>query len=280
LRIGIAYDNLRKEEKMLLEAGRRLGYDVELHQVKDGYFTVSSKRDVDFGDVVLQRCVSYFRGLGITALLEAKGYQVVNDLKSGLLTGNKLFTTALLEKAGIPTPKTMLAFTKEGGLKALDELGYPAVLKPVVGSWGRMVALLKDRDSAEAVLEDRSYMFPLYQLYYLQEFVKRPPRDIRAFVVGDRVIAAIYRISQNWKTNTALGGRAEDCPVTEELEELVLKAVETVGEGVYGVDCMESEDGYLVHEINGTVEFRHSVSVTGVDIPGEIIKYAARRAKR
>jgi len=280
LRIGIAYDNLRKEEKMLLEAGRRLGYDVELHQVKDAYFTVSSKRDVDFGDVVLQRCVSYFRGLGITALLETKGYQVVNDLKSGLLTGNKLFTTALLEKAGIPTPKTMLAFTKEGGLKALDELGYPAVLKPVIGSWGRLVALLKDRDSAEAVLEDRSYMFPLYQLYYLQEFVKRPPRDIRAFVVGDRVIAAIYRISQNWKTNTALGGRAEDCPVTEELEELVLKAVETVGEGVYGVDCMESEDGYLVHEINGTVEFRHSVSVTGVDIPGEIIKYAARRAKR
>ncbi len=280
MRIGIAYDNLRKEEKMLLEAGRRLGYDVELHQVKDAYFTVSSKRDVDFGDVVLQRCVSYFRGLGITALLEAKGYQVVNDLKSGLLTGNKLFTTALLEKAGIPTPKTMLAFTKEGGLKALDELGYPAVLKPVIGSWGRLVALLKDRDSAEAVLEDRSYMFPLYQLYYLQEFVKRPPRDIRAFVVGDRVIAAIYRISQNWKTNTALGGRAEDCPVTEELEELVLKAVETVGEGVYGVDCMESEDGYLVHEINGTVEFRHSVSVTGVDIPGEIIKYAARRAKR
>ena len=280
MRIGIAYDNLRKEEKMLLEAGRRLGYDVELHQVKDGYFTVSSKRDVDFGDVVLQRCVSYFRGLGITALLEAKGYQVVNDLQSCLLTGNKLFTTALLEKAGIPTPKTMLAFTKEGGLKALDELGYPAVIKPVVGSWGRLVALLKDRDSAEAVLEDRSYMFPLYQLYYLQEFVKRPPRDIRAFVVGDRVIAAIYRISQNWKTNTALGGRAEDCPVTEELEELVLKAVETVGEGVYGVDCMESEDGYLVHEINGTVEFRHSVSVTGVDIPGEIIKYAARRAKR
>ncbi|MCD6511726.1 MAG: lysine biosynthesis protein LysX [Thaumarchaeota archaeon] len=280
MRIGIAYDNLRKEEKMLLEAGRRLGYDVELHQVKDGYFTVSSKRDVDFGDVVLQRCVSYFRGLGITALLEAKGYQVVNDLQSCLLTGNKLFTTALLEKAGIPTPKTMLAFTKEGGLKALDELGYPAVLKPVIGSWGRLVALLKDRDSAEAVLEDRSYMFPLYQLYYLQEFVKRPPRDIRAFVVGDRVVAAIYRISQNWKTNTALGGRAEDCPVTEELEELVLKAVETVGEGVYGVDCMESEDGYLVHEINGTVEFRHSVSVTGVDIPGEIIKYAARRAKR
>lgn len=280
MKIGIVCDNVRKEEKMLLEAGRRLGYNVELFTVKDDCFTVSPHKDVDFGDVVLQRCVSYFRGISITALLEGKGYLVINGLLSSLLTGNKLFTTVALNRAGVPTPKTMLAFTKEGGLKALEELGYPAVMKPVTGSWGRLVALLKDRDTTEAIIEDRSYMFPLYQIYYIQEFVKRPPRDIRAFVIGDRVVAAIYRISQSWRTNTALGGKAENCPVTKELEGLVLKAVDTMGEGIYGVDCMETEDGFVVHEINGTVEFRHSVSVTGVDIPGEIIKYAADRVKR
>ena len=280
MKIGIVYDNIRKEEKMLLDAGRRLGYEVELIPVKDRYFTLNPDKDVEFGDIVLQRCVSYFRGLSVTAMLEGKGYTVVNGLMSDLITGNKLFTTVALSKAGIPTPKTLISFTKDGGLKALEELGYPAVIKPIIGSWGRMVALLKDRDVAESILEDRMYMFPIYQIYYLQEFVKRPPRDIRAFVVGDRVIAAIYRISENWRTNTALGGRAENCPVSEELEELVLKAVDVVGEGVYGVDCMETESGLLVHEINGTVEFRHSVSVTGVDIPGEIIKYVAKRGKR
>ncbi len=125
-------------------------------------------------------------------------------------------------------------------------------------------------------------MEPIYQIYYLQEFVNRPPRDIRAFVVGDQVIAAIYRNQPtgDFRTNTALGGNTENCPVTVEIEELAIKAAKAIGNGVYGVDMMETEKGIVVHEVNGTVEFKNSVSVTGVDIPGKIVEFAAEVAKR
>jgi [lysine-biosynthesis-protein LysW]--L-2-aminoadipate ligase len=175
-----------------------------------------------------------------------------------------------------------VAFSPEKALEAFRMLGGKAVIKPVVGSWGRMVALLDSYYSAKAVIEEREYMDPLYQVYYLQEFVNRPPRDIRAFVVGDQVIAAIYRNQPegDFRTNTALGGRAENCPVTREIEDLALRAARAIGDGVYGVDMMETENGVVVHEVNGTVEFKNSVSVTGVDIPGKIIEYAVNRVKR
>jgi [lysine-biosynthesis-protein LysW]--L-2-aminoadipate ligase len=168
-----------------------------------------------------------------------------------------------------------MAFTPETSLKALEELGYPAVLKPTIGSWGRLIALLKDSESTESILEDREHMFPIYQQYYIQEKVERPPRDIRAFVIGDKVVAAIYRISPDgvWKTNTATGGRAENCPVTPELEDICLKASAAMGKGLFGVDLMESPDGLVVHEVNNTIEFRNSVPVTGVDIPGLMLEY-------
>lgn len=152
------------------------------------------------------------------------------------------------------------------------------MIKPVTGSWGRMVALLRDRDAAEAVLEDREHMYPpLYSVSYLQEFVEKPGRDIRVFVAGDRALAAIYRYGgDQWRTNTARGGRAEKCPIDSELEDVAVRAARAVGPpGVYGVDVMESKDGYLVHEINGTTEFKNTVAQTGVDIPGgAIVDYA------
>lgn len=233
-------------------------------------------------DVVLERCVSYFRNVHATAALESAGYRVVNNFRAASTCGNKLFVTLALIEHGVPTPETRLAFTEESAFKAIESLGYPTVIKPVVGSWGRLSALLKDPDTARAILEDREYMFPLYQIYYLQEFVDRPPRDIRSFVVGGETVAAIYRISGSgdWRTNTARGGRAEACPIGKELDELSLKAAEASSGEIVGVDLMESSEGLLVHEVNNTTEFKNTVPATGVDIPRLIVDYLVSIQKR
>ncbi len=277
----MVYDYVRWEEKVIADAAKKKGVDLKLVDSKDVSLLLDNDYEKEFGDVVLQRCLSYFRSLHLTATLEAKGVSVVNNFNVAVVAGNKLFTTLALLKAGIPTPQTVLSFAPESALKSLEKLGYPAVLKPTIGSWGRLVALLKDRDSAEAIFEDREHMFPLYQIYYIQEFVKRPPRDIRSIVIDDRVVAAIYRISPsgNWKTNMALGAKAENCPITKELEDICARASKAVGGGILGVDCMESPDGLLVHEVNNTTEFKNTVPATGVDIPGLIIDYLVKLRK-
>ena len=211
---------------------------------------------------VIQRCVSYFRSIHSTSMLEGLGYRVINSFETSNICGNKLFAHVTLRKNGVKTPKAITAFSAESALSAIEEIGYPVVIKPTVGSWGRLIGLLRDRDAAEAVIESREYMFPLYRIYFFEEFVKRPPRDIRAIVIGNRVAAAIYRYSghEEWKTNMALGGKAEPCAVTNELEDLCLKASDAVHGEIVGVDLMESEEvGLMVHEVNSTTEFKNTV---------------------
>jgi [lysine-biosynthesis-protein LysW]--L-2-aminoadipate ligase len=233
-------------------------------------------------NVVLQRSVSHYRNIHSTAALESLGNRVVNSFEAASMSSNKLFCSIALVKAGIPTPKTYLSFTEASTLKALKDVGYPAVLKPVVGSWGRLSALLKDADVTRAIVEDREYMYPMYQVYYLQEFVKRPPRDIRSFVVGEKTVAAIYRngSSDDWRTNTARGGKAEACPITPELDELSLRSAKAVKGEIVGVDLMESAGGLVVHEVNNTTEFKNTVPATGVDIPALIVDYLVTIQKR
>lgn len=226
--------------------------------------------------------MSYFRNVHSTAALEGAGIRVVNCFDSAWVCGNKLFGSLRLVKAGIPTPKTRVSFNEDAALRSAGGLGYPAVIKPVVGSWGRLSALLKDEDFARAIIEDREHMFPLYQVYYLQEYVKRPPRDIRSFVVGGRTVAAIYRYSgsSDWRTNTARGGRAESCKISRELDELSIRAAEATKTEIAGIDLMESEEGLVVHEVNNTTEFKNTVPATGVDMPKLIVDYLVSLQKR
>lgn len=283
LSLSLLYDIIRWEEKELVKAARARGVKIALVDAKRTLIDVTGEEvEQVYGDAVIQRCVSYYRSLHTTAALENKGVLVVNSYQVILTCGNKLLTTLALVKAGVPTPKTVLAFTPETVLQYLEKVDYRAVLKPVVGSWGRLLAPLKDRESAEAILESRKFMYPIYQVYYVQELVKRPPRDIRATVVGDEVVAAIYRVSPpgRWKTSIARGGKAKPCKVAGELEDLSLRAAEAVGGGVLGVDIMESAEGLLVHEVNHTVEFAATVPVTHVDVAGKIVDYVIKRAKR
>ncbi len=276
MEFSLLYDKIRWEEKSILKAGEDRNIKVNPIDVRTLDMDFETTLPDDFGRIAIQRSTSYYRGLHSTAFLEYKGLRVVNDLNSTMIAGNKMFTSLALVKNGVPSPKTSASIGKDVAMKQFSEkFGGKAVIKPVTGSWGRMIGLINDRDAAMAVLEDREYMYPLYSIFYLQEYVKRPPRDIRTFVIGDRVVGGIYRYQsgEDWRTNTAIGGRAEKVEITNELENLSLKAAESVGKGVFGVDIMESESGYLVHEVNSTTEFKNTVRITGADIPGEIIEY-------
>ena len=277
----LLYDIVRWEEKAILEAARKKGVQANMVDCRELALDATAGTSPLTDHLVLERCVSHYRNIHATATLESLGHRVVNSFQSAYISSDKLFGSLALARAGIPTPRTFVAFTPESALRSLESLGYPAVVKPVVGSWGRLSALVKDKDFAEAILEDREYMYPMYQVYYLQEFVKRPPRDIRSFVVGGRTIAAIYRTSSSdWRTNTARGGKAETCPITGELDELSLRSAKAVGGEIVGVDLMESPNGLVVHEVNNTTEFKNTVPATGVDIPGLIVEYLASLEKR
>lgn len=282
--LSILYDNIRWEEKALYEAAKKRGIKVNNINCKDLSIGLNNERESSpyLNKVIIQRCVSYFKSVHATAALEGLGAHIINSLRTATLCGNKLFAHMELQKAGVKTPNAFSAFSEESAIAALDNLGYPAVIKPTIGSWGRLIALLRDRDAANAVIEDREHMFPLYQVYYFEELVSRPPRDIRAIVIGDTVVAAIYRYSGpgEWKTNMALGGHAEACPLTNELEDICIKATKAVEGQIVGVDLMESrEHGLIVHEINNTTEFRNTVRVTGVDIPGLMVDFASKIGK-
>jgi [lysine-biosynthesis-protein LysW]---L-2-aminoadipate ligase len=279
--LSVLYDTIRWEEKALLEAGKKKNINLQMVDCKKISLELDSKPD-DFG-IVLQRCVSYYRNLHSTAALEGMGVNVINCLNTGIFAGNKLFTHMLLKKNGVPTPFATVTFSRESALETLEKQGYPKIIKPTVGSWGRMVSKLNDADSAEGVIESREKMYPIYQIHYLEEFVERPPRDIRAIMVGDKVVAAIYRRSGNgsWKTNMALGGIAEECKVTSDMEEICIKAKNAVQGKIVGVDLMESKDkGLVVHEVNNTTEYKNTVRVCGVDIPSLMIDYALDSNKK
>ena len=277
----ILYDQLRWEEKSLIEAAKKKDIDIEVINCRENSIDLDEDKSNYRDDIILQRCVSYYNNLHSTAAFEGLGAKVINSLHAAIMCGNKLFTHMELLKSDIAIPKAFCAFSNQSAMSILNKNGYPKVIKPVVGSWGRMIALLKDKEAAEAVIEDREHMYPLYHVFYFEEFVKRPPRDIRSIVVGDKVVAAIYRYSGNneWKTNMALGGKAEACKVTNEMEELCLKAAKTMKGEILGVDLMESENGLLVHEVNNTTEFKNTVRVTGVDIPSLIIDHLVNSNK-
>jgi [lysine-biosynthesis-protein LysW]--L-2-aminoadipate ligase len=214
-------------------------------------------------------------------VLETWGIPTVNTFEVADVCGNKLLTTMRLIRDGVPSPRTRLAFTPESALAAVEELGYPAVLKPLVGSWGRLLSRVNDRDAAESILEHKDVLGTyIHSIYYIQEYVPKPGRDIRAFVVGNETIGAIYRYSEHWITNTARGGKATKCEVTPELNDLCVRAAKAVGGGVVAIDVLEAPEGLLVNEVNYTMEFRNSIDTTGVNIPGRVVDYALAVAKK
>jgi [lysine-biosynthesis-protein LysW]---L-2-aminoadipate ligase len=278
-RVGVLLSRVRVEEKLLLEELERRGIATTVIDDRELVFALEKRPELGV-DVVLERCIQHSRALYALSVLETWGIPTVNTFEVADVCGNKLLTTMRLIRDGVPSPRTRLAFTPESALAAVEELGYPAVLKPLVGSWGRLISKVNDRDAAESILEHKDVLGTyIHSIYYVQEYVPKPGRDIRAFVVGDETIGAIYRYSEHWITNTARGGKATKCEVTPELNDLCVRAAKAVGGGVVAIDVLEAPEGLVVNEVNYTMEFRNSIDTTGVNIPGRVVDYALSVAK-
>ncbi|TDA66839.1 MAG: lysine biosynthesis protein LysX [Chloroflexi bacterium] len=282
LRIGVIYSRVRVEEKWIFGALEKRGLDYDRLDDRGISFDLQNPAAWSAFDAVLERSISYTSGLYSLRMLNAFGITTVNTAKVAEICGDKLMTSAALARAGVPQPHSATAFTPEAALEAIEAFGYPVVLKPVVGSWGRLLAKINDRDAAEALLEHKAMLGSVqHSVFYIQEYIKKPGRDIRAIMVGDRVLTAIYRKSDHWITNTARGGEGEICPITPEIEALCLRAAQAVGSGVLAVDLVEHpEKGLLVNEVNHTMEFHTAQPISGVNIADEIVNYVLEVAKK
>lgn len=289
MRVAILVTSIRAEEKLLVSAFNARGIEPDIILDRDLVFDVTAGAEQpapngtawrDY-DVVFERCISTSRGLYALALLNSWGIPTVNSYATAATCADKLLTSIALTRANVPQPATRVAFDEDSALNAIEQIHYPAVLKPVTGSWGRLLARVHDRESAESIIEHRQTLGNyVYHTYYVQEYVQKPERDIRAFVVGERTICAIYRTSPHWITNTARGGSATNCPVTPELDAICRRAAQAVGGGLLAIDLLESpECGLLVNEVNHTMEFRNSSAPTGVDIAAEAVNYVLSQVR-
>jgi len=280
MKIGMVCSLVRVEEKLVFEAFRERGVDYDRLDPRTLILDLDSRELGDY-DVVLVRCVSHSQAYYVTRRLEDLGVAALSPYQTVLTCGDKMLTSAALKEAGIPIPRTAIAFTPETALKAIEEMGYPAVLKPLTGSWGRLLAKVNDQDAAEAILEHKKTLGGYtHGTFYIQEYVDKPGRDIRTMVIGNEVIYAIYRNSAHWITNTARGGEAEPCPLTPEIADLSRSAAMAVGGGIVAVDILETADnGLLVNEVNHTPEFHGAMQATEVDIAGKIVDYMLQIAR-
>ena len=272
MKIGFLHSLIRKEEKLLIEEFRKLD-DVELVFLDDRKLVFDLERRPDV-DVVMERAINHSRAMHALRLFESLRVPCVNTYDVSRICGDKILTSIALAEHDVPQPDVRVAFTESSALEAIEAVGYPAVLKPAVGSWGRLLSKVNDREAAESILEHKAILGSYHHsIFYVQEYVDKQGRDIRSFVVGDECIAAIYRSSEHWITNTARGGSAAGCPVTPELADVSLRAATAVGGGILAVDLFETERGLLVNEVNYTMEFRNSIDTTGVNIPEHMARH-------
>ncbi len=279
MRIGFLHSLIRRDEKLLLEEFRKRP-NVELHLIDDRQLIFHLGHDRFPFKVVLERSINHSRALHALMLFESAGLVCINNSQVALTCGDKLLTSRALAAQNLPQPEVRIAFTEKSALEAIEQMGYPVVIKPAVGSWGRLISKVNDRDAAEALLEHKTVLGSYHHsIFYLQKYVEKNGQDIRAFVVGDECIAAIYRTSDHWITNTARGGKATNCPLTDEIQDLALKAARAVGGGIVAIDIFESDAGLLVNEVNYTMEFKNSIETTGVNIPARIVDYVLKLAR-
>jgi [lysine-biosynthesis-protein LysW]--L-2-aminoadipate ligase len=280
MNVGILYSRIRKDEKLLLSELRDRGHEVEKIDVRRNQFGLDgTTAPVEDLDVLVDRCLATSRSLYATRFLEHYGVPVVNSHGTATVCADKVKNSLALQEAGVPTPATDVAFTKESALESIEQFGYPCVLKPVVGSWGRLMAKIDTRDAAEAILEHKSTLGHYeHKVFYVQEFVEKPGRDIRVLATDGEPVAAMTRSAEHWLTNAAKGAETASFDLDGEGRALVAAASEAVGGGLLGVDLMEAGDSYVVHEVNHTVEFKALDEAVDVDVPGRVVDWLETKA--
>ena len=278
--IALLHSRIRVEERLLADELTSRGIDHELIDVREHVFDIHEPGAWTRFDAVLERCISQTHALAAVRVLESFGVPCVNTSHVIDACGDKLTTSLALARAGVPTPRVRVALETEPALRAVEQMGYPCVLKPTVGSWGRLLARVNDRDAAEAVIEHKQTLGgPQHGVFYVQEHIDKPGRDLRVFMVDGEPICGISRASEHWITNTARGGRASAFTITDEVARICVDASHAIGGGILAIDLLETREGRcLVSEINHTMEFRNSIEPTGVNIPGRIVDAVLRHA--
>lgn len=279
MKIGLLHSLIRKDEKFLIDEFKAVK-GVELEMIDDREITFNLGKNIFDLDVVVERSINHSRALHGLRLFESAGVKCVNTYNVATICGDKLLTSCALSEHNVPQPEVRVAFTGESALKAIEEMGYPVVLKPAVGSWGRLLSKVNDRDAAEAILEHKTVLGSYHHsIFYIQKYVEKKGKDIRSFVIGDKCIAAIYRTSLHWITNTARGGVATNCVVTDELNDISVRAAKAVGGGIVAIDVFETAQGLTVNEVNYTMEYKNSITTTGVNIPQKMVEYVLQVAE-
>lgn len=276
MRFALLHTRLRTEERLLLDAAEQLGIDVTPIDLREVTFSLSSPGEFAAFDLVLDRSLSLTSSFTAVRMLELHDIRCINRAATIEICSDKLATSIAIQKAGLPTPNVEVATSPESALAAIEAMGYPVVLKPTVGSWGRLLARVNDRDAAEAVLEHRATLGSVnHHVCYIQEYIDKPGRDLRVFVVGGKAVAAIARSSKHWVTNTARGATAAGIEVSPEIAALCERAANVVGADIAAIDLLECpKRGLLINELNHSMEFRNSIDATGVDIPRLVIEHA------
>jgi [lysine-biosynthesis-protein LysW]--L-2-aminoadipate ligase len=279
MKIGLLHSLIRKDEKFLIdEFNAKKG--IELAMIDDREISFNIGRDKFNYDIVVERCINHSRALHGLKLFESAGIKCVNTYNVATVCGDKLLTSCALAEHNVPQPEVRVAFTEESALQTIEDMSYPVVLKPAVGSWGRLLSKINDRDAAEAILEHKTVLGSYHHsIFYIQKYVEKKGKDIRSFVIGDKCIAAIYRTSTHWITNTARGGVATNCIVTDELSDISVRAAKAVGGGIVAIDVFETSQGLMVNEVNYTMEYKNSIYTTGVNIPQKMVEYILQVAE-
>lgn len=278
MKIGVLLSRVRLEEKQIFEALDKRGLTVDRLDDRLVIFDFHGPRPEY--DAVLIRSISQSRAIYAAGILNGWGIPTVNSHTVISNCADKVSMTRLLVESGVPCPKTMVCLSPESALRAMESMGYPVVMKPVVGSWGRLLARVNDRCAAEALVEHKDMLgSPQHSVYYVQEHIEKPGRDIRVVVIRGEPVAAMFRYSDHWVTNSARGARSENCPITPGLGDLAVAAAAAVGGGAVGVDVFESERGLLVNEVNGTMEFKACAQASGVDVAGLLVDHLMEVAR-
>lgn len=277
--VAVLASRLRVDDKRILEALERRGVATAHVDTRAAWWPLHG--GVPEWPLLLNREIGQIRAGYAARALESLGVLGINSADAIETCADKWRTSLALRRAGLPTPRTALAATPQAALSALAAIGYPAVLKPLVGSWGRLVTTVPNPVVARTVLEYVAALpGPQAHVVYIQEYIRKPDRDIRAVVVGGEVLGAVYRRSEDWRTNVARGARTDPCPLSADIRELATAAAATVAAEIAGVDLIEDASGRLyVLEVNAGVEFAGFEGAFDgrLDVADRIVDHAVAR---
>ncbi len=283
MKIGILYSRLRKDENLIIQELEKRNHQVINIDDKEIFFALEKVDKKSFGvDLVLERCVSHSRAAYSLKILNEHDIPTINSYYTADICGSKFLVTEALLSQHIPTPPVSIAFNRTQALKAIERMGYPVVLKPAIGSWGTLLAKINDLDAAQAILAHKKVLGSFHHaIYYIQKYIPKPNRDIRVFVVGNQVIAAIYRKAEFWITHLDHGATIEPCSLTDELKKIALKSAQAVQGEIVAVDIAEDLQGKLwVLEVDYTVEYTKYAPVVDENVMTKaIVDYIEKKAK-